>query len=261
MKINRLCLAAAVASLIAGSVAVAAQPAEPLSALSPENLAKPRPKAPFDLTGTWELQIRPQDGGFAFVPPLPKFKPEAKAMYEAGLKANAEGKSYMDDTGNCWPAGMPKIMTRVHPIQMIQTPTMIIMIQELMNSIRWIYLDGRDLPDPDTWVPTYNGFSRGKWEGDTLVIETTNMETSHHWVQQGVPVSDQFRIVERLKMSSGGKGFDLEFTLIDPVNWEGEWKNTKHYNWKSADLSQVICLPDTNENIIATKKTVREDAH
>src|SRR5262245_11378764 len=114
-----------------------------LGALAPANIAKPRPKPPFDLTGTW-LHGGGTDNGFRFSPP-PGFKltPKAQLEYDAARKAQADGKVYRDEIGQCWPSGLPILMTRVWPIAMIQLPTAIFMIQELMNTMRIIYLDGR----------------------------------------------------------------------------------------------------------------------
>jgi hypothetical protein len=216
------------------------------------NLEKARPKPPFDLTGTWTLQVRPEDGGVNFLP-LPKFTPKAQATYEEGLKANAEGKAYMDDPGLCWPAGMPRWLTRVWPIQFMQYPTVIVAIQGLYNAPRWIYLDGRGHANPDLVESTYSGDSVGRWEGSTLVVDTTNLETKHHWVIQGVPISEQFHIVERISMAKDGKSFTDELTMTDPENWEGEWKTTKRFvPVTGEDVAEVHCLPDANEHIIAT---------
>src|SRR5499425_2330971 len=116
-----------------------ATPEAQLGALARKNLAKPRPKPPFDLTGTW-LHGGGPDNGFRFSPP-PGFKltPQAQVHYDAARKAQAEGKVYRDDIGQCWPAGLPIIMTRVWPIAVIQLPTAIYMVSEFMNSMRVIY--------------------------------------------------------------------------------------------------------------------------
>src|SRR5215472_14772412 len=99
------------------------QPAGSLGALAPANLAKPRPKPPFDLTGTWMHGGGPNNG-FRFSPPAGfKLTPAAQVHYDAAQKAAKEGKVYRDDIGACWPAGLPVIMTRVWPIAMIQGPT------------------------------------------------------------------------------------------------------------------------------------------
>src|SRR5262245_24199711 len=106
---------------VVASPAALAQNAEGQGALSPANLAKPRPKAPFDLTGTWQHELRgPQS--WKFVPQTFELTPEAQVHYDAGQKALAENKLYRDDIGQCWPAGMPLIMTRAHPFVLLQQP-------------------------------------------------------------------------------------------------------------------------------------------
>jgi hypothetical protein len=260
MSVRRsaIACAAALAALAAAGTALAASApwppmiseAWPDGALSKKNLAKPRPKAPFDLTGTWMIVNDPATGGISTFRPMPKLKPEAQALYEAGVKANAEGKAFRDDTGACWPAGMPKWLNRVWPIQMMQYPTMVVMIQELENQIRWVYLDGRGHLDPEINPATYNGDSIGRWEGNELVIDSVNFESKRHWVETGVPVSDQLHIVERIRMSPDGNTLDFTVTMTDPVNWEGEWVNKKRYTRaEDRDLHEVHCLPDLNEKI------------
>jgi hypothetical protein len=226
----------------------------PLGALSKENLRKPRPAAPFDVTGTWMVQPEAKTGGVTTFRPMPKLKPEAQKLFEASQKANAEGKAFRDDTGACFPAGMPKYMNRVWPIQMMQYPTMIVMILELNNQIRWIYTDGRGHADPEVTPATYNGNSIGRWEGDALVVDTTQFEPAKHWVESGVPVSDQLHIVERIRMAEGGKALLVTLTMTDPVNWEGEWVNEKRYlRVEDQDIAEVNCLPDLNDHLAATQ--------
>src|SRR5689334_17978176 len=220
-----------------------------LGALAPANLAKQRPKPPFDLTGTW-LHGGSQ-GGFRFAPP-PGFKltPQAQAIYDEARKAQAEGKVYHDDIGQCWPSGLPILMTRVWPIAMIQLPTAIYMVQELMNTMRFIYLDGRPHTDPDIAVRSFNGESIGHWEGDTLVVDTTNFVNDHHWIDSGIPATDALHIVERIKLINEGKTLEIAMTASDPKSWEGEWKWTKRWNRQDdRDIQEVECLPDLNEHM------------
>ena len=224
-----------------------------LGALAPANIAKPRPKPPFDLTGTW-LHGGGADNNFRFAPPADfKLTPEAQVHYDAAQKARAEGKVYRDDIGQCWPAGLPIMMTRVWPIAMIQLPTAIYMVQELLNSMRIVYLDGRPHTDPDIAVRSFNGESIGHWEGDTLVIDTTNFVADHHWVDNGIPASDALHIVERVKMTNEGKTLEIAYTLTDPKSWVGDWKMTKRWQRvDERDIAEVECLPELNEHMPTT---------
>jgi len=256
--IRPLCTAIfAVFLLAAGSAAFAqAPPAEPLSALAPENLAKARPKAPFDMTGNWFIAGGVPGGGWLFgrtAEVLPKLTPAAQKHFDAYAAAVKEGKVYRDDIGQCWPAGMPIIMTRVWPVATIQLPTAIYMISEFMNSLRIVYMDGRPHSDPDIVVPSWNGESIGRWEGDTLVVDTKYFTGHHHWVDSGVPVSDAMHVVERIKLLNDGN-LQIEYELTDPKSWEGTWKYTKRWRRvEDRDIAEVSCLPDLNEHMPTTK--------
>jgi len=171
------------------------------------------------------------------------------------VKALKEGGVYRDDIGQCWPSGMPLIMTRVWPIAMIQMPTAIYMISGFENSIRIIYLDGRKHTPADEVVRSFDGESIGRWEGDALVVDTLYFPGHHHWMDQGgasIPASEDLHIIERFQMISPGT-FQVEYAMTDPKSWEGEWKFTKRFNRKDdADISEVECLPNLNEHLPAT---------
>jgi hypothetical protein len=262
-RIARTCGLAAVAFLAVvfatSNSSAQFQPKGTLGVLAPDNLAKARPKPAFDLTGTWL-----HSGNERFEPPATvKLTPAAQKHFDAAKKATAEGKIYRNDIGLCWPAGVPIMMTRVWPIYMVQLPTSVFMIQELMNSVRVLYLDGRQHTDADVAVRSFNGESVGRWEGNAMVIETRNFVDEHHSIndRMGVPASDELRIIERYTMPNPNS-LQIEFTLIDPKGWEGEWKTTK--TWRRVtdrDLAEVVCLPDLNEHMptVHSKDNVRED--
>src|SRR5215207_9995278 len=244
-------------ALLLTSIAIGQAPAPaPLGALTPANLAKARPKPPFELTGTWLHDNKEGPNSWRFVPPTFKLTPEAQQHFDAGQKASKEGKVYRDDIGQCWPAGMPLIMTRVWPIAMVQLPTVIYMTSAFMNSLRIIYIDGRAHSDPDIVVPSFNGESIGRWEGNTLVVDTKYFPGHHHWLDQGgasIPASDALHIVERIRMIDNGETLEFETTMTDPKTFKGEWQTTKRYNrLHDIDIYEVECTPDLNENLPAT---------
>ncbi len=225
-----------------------------LSALAPANLAKPRPKPPFDVTGNWFIDVSQNPEAWRFGPPYPKLTPAAQVHWDAAKKYTAEGKVYRDDIGQCWPAGLPLIMTRVWPIAMIQLPTAIYMVSHFMNSLRIVYLDGRPHSDPDVVVRTFNGESIGKWEGDTLVVDTMHFVNDHHWIDAGIPATDALHIVERMRLLKGGAVLEIEYTLTDPKSWEGEMKWTKRWNRvDDQEVTEVTCTPDLNSHIPSTQ--------
>jgi hypothetical protein len=224
-----------------------------LGALAPANLRKPRPKAPFDLTGTWFVDLSKGFDTWRSGPPYPKFKGASIKAFAESEQAKKEGKNYHDFIGQCYPAGMPVIMTRVWPIAMIQKPTAIYMISGFENALRIIYLDGRKHTPDDEVVRSFNGESIGHWEGDTLVVDTRSMISDKHVIDDGLPVTDAFRIVERIRLINNGQTLEDTWILIDPNSWEGEWTST-HY-WKrqdETDITEVECTPDLNERLPAT---------
>jgi hypothetical protein len=145
-------------------------------------------------------------------------------------------------------------MTRVWPIAMIQLPTAIYMVSEFMNSFRVVYMDGRQHTDPDIVVRSFNGESIGRWEGDTLVVDTKYFVPDHHWIDSGIPGSEDLHIIERMKLTNGGQTLEIEYSLEDPKSWEGVWKMTKR--WRRVDdrdIAEVSCLPDLNEHMPSTQ--------
>jgi hypothetical protein len=258
IKITAATLAATILFVQPGRAQAPAPPAQtppaPLGALAPANLAKPRAKPPFDLTGVW-LHAGGPGNGFRFSPP-PGFKltPDAQVHYDAAQKAQKEGKVYRDDIGQCWPAGMPLIMTRVWPIAMVQLPTVIYMVSNFNNEFRQIFLDGRPWTDPDTVIFTYNGESQGHFEGDTLVVDTRYVETYNHYIDTGIPISEEFRMQERIRLLENGEMLEIAYIMTDPVNWKGEWRSTKRWlRVDNTDIGEVHCLPDLNDNLPSTQ--------
>ena len=235
---------------------VPSEPGRQLSALAPENISKARPAAPFDLTGNWFIDVTENPNAWRFGPPYPKLTAAAQVHFDASQVAAKEGKVYRDDIGQCWPAGLPLIMTRYWPMAMIQIPTAIYMVSGFMNSLRIVYLDGRSHTDPDIIVRTFNGESTGRWEGDTLVVDTVGFRGDHHWMDQGgasIPAGEQLHIVERIRLINDRKQLEIEYTMTDPEYWEGEWKSTKRFNRvNDEDIQEVSCLPDLNEHLQST---------
>ena len=224
-----------------------------LGALAPENLSKKRPKPPFDVTGTWFVDLRRSFEDFKFGPPYPQFLEGGQQAMKEAAEARAKGVPYRDSIGQCYPAGMPMIMTRVWPISMMQAPTVIFMMFNFTNSLRIVYLDGRKHTDPDIAEMTYNGESIGHWEKDTLVVHTKYFEANQHWIDEGIPVSEELEIVERIRLLEKGTILEIEYTMTDPKNWKGEWKSTKR--WMRADysdISEVECLPNLNKDLPST---------
>lgn len=223
-------------------------------ALAPANLAKPRPKPPFNLTGTWFVNLRHSFRDFMFGPPYPHFYKAGQDAMKAAAAAAAAHKPYRDVSGQCWPIGMPMILTRVWPIAIIQMPTAVYMIDSFFDSLRTIYTDGREHTPFDTSVDTYNGESIGHWTKDALIVDTRYIKTDNHYIDMGLPISDKFHIVERITLEDHGHTLVDEFTMTDPDMWEGEWKSTKRWIREDySDIPENECLPNLNQDLPSTQ--------
>ena len=158
-----------------------------------------------DLTGSWERY--PQPGETAEpryarieVPPPPLKQPWLAQWeeHEAKLAARiAESQPAGDDYVKCLPDGMPAMMQGMFPMEIFQRPEQINITQEAFNQTRRIVMN-QPLPRWDEVDPTFFGRSVGRWEGDSLVIETTGIK---EYVQfRWAPHSEGMKITERLRL-------------------------------------------------------------
>ena len=128
------------------------------------------------------------------------------------------------------------------------------MISGFNNSVRQIFMDGREHSDPDIVVPSYNGESIGHWEGNTLVVDSRYFETDNHYIDMGIPISDQFHMVERINLLDGGKTMQIEYIMTDPDMWEGEWRSTKKFvRADYTDINEAECILQYNEHLPGTQ--------
>lgn len=218
--------------------------------LDAENLAKPRPKPAFDITGTWafrgERSEQAHYGTYEFKP-HPEFTEKGRKTYEEYLSYATKGERYAEPTAFCYPAGLPRVMTRYGSLMMLQYPTAIFMVSRLNNEYRVIYLDGRERQPANLRDPNWNGESLGRWEGDTLVVETEGFTDENHLIQQGIFTGDQLKITERISLINNGNTMKMDFIMTDPEHWIGEWRHTKFRDrMLYGDVREANCLAEDN---------------
>jgi hypothetical protein len=223
-----LATGAALSLCLAPFVLAADAPATSAAAASPKaGAAKPDPRSA--MTGSWnrypDIDETPHPD-FPPAPPIPPppLKAEYKAEWEARRKAvqeaEAAGKPLYTHYTACIPDGMPAMMMAMFPMEVLQTPGQVTVIQEAYNQVRRIYMDA-ELPPFEDAEPLFWGHSSGRWEGDTLVVTTIGIKDSVRF--RDVPHSNQMRIVERIRMLSPDMMED-EVTVTDPVYFDGAWK-------------------------------------
>jgi hypothetical protein len=122
---------------------------------------------------------------------------------------------------NCLPMGLTQFHMHGQPRKIMQSSAVIAIIYEANYGLRYIYLDGRALPPQGGVEPFWYGYSVGKWEGDTLVVETNNLRgadtgPSDGWLDvRGSPYTEQARFIERIRRPTYGK-LEIDITLDDP---------------------------------------------
>lgn len=130
-----------------------------------------------------------------------------------------------DPEGRCEPLGLARLVTFSGggaSMEMIQVKDRIIQRFEWTWDNREIWMDGRKLPNVDDYLPRYNGYSVGKWEGDTLVVTSTGFD-DRQWIDQyGYPISDKMVLEERYERISPNR-LKVSMTVTDPVMYTKPW--------------------------------------
>src|SRR4051812_22828891 len=131
----------------------------------------------------------------------------------AAFNKNLEGDGKDDPTSTCHPIGAPAVDTVPIPYKIVQTPGLVVILYEGDTVYRQIFTDGRR--HAETTIPSYMGYSIGRWEGDTLVVETTGFNDKSWLDRIGHTHSDQMRVIERFHRKDLGH-MDLAITIEDP---------------------------------------------
>ncbi|HEX4277666.1 MAG TPA: hypothetical protein VHZ74_20060 [Bryobacteraceae bacterium] len=163
------------------------------------------------------------------------FQPWAAAAYKEHV--DTLGK---DDPNNlCLPSGIPEKDAVTSPWKIVQTPGLIVILYESRTIFRQIFMDGRPLPkDPN---PTWQGYSVGHWDGDTLVVETSGSNGKAWLDTNGHPVTDALKVTERFTRKDFGH-MDLAITIDDSKAYTKPWTVHENPTLQADDeLIEYIC--------------------
>ncbi len=129
----------------------------------------------------------------------------------------------LDPNVHCMPRGAPRIWTDDYYKRIFQVPDRVIILTERNMQYRQIFTDGRPLPtDPN---PTWNGYSTARWEGDTLVVQTTGFKDDLWLDASGHPLSSAGKLTERIRRPNYGT-LEVEMTIDDPKSYTAPWTVT-----------------------------------
>jgi hypothetical protein len=166
---------------------------------------------------------------FDFKPDETPLRPEAAALF----RQRAKNFSSQSPLPHCLPVGMPLLEMAPAPYKIIQTPGLIAMLYERDTTYRQVYTDGRSLPDDPQ--PSWLGYSVGKWDGDTLVVDTIGLNDRGWLDARGHTHSESLHLTERFHRIDFGH-MDVQLTFDDPKTY------TRPFTIK---LKQRL-LPDTD---------------
>jgi len=205
----------------------------------PEGTASTRAAAMPDLSGVW-TPARGARRGFGDTKDVAPMQPWAEEKFKAARVGAADeydqGADELDpDSGisprNCYPAGTPRIYNIPRPFEIIQAPGKVYLLYEWDHAVRRIYTDGRKRPEG--MLQSYMGYSLGKWDGDTLVVETADMNDKT-WVDGlGHPHTDALRVVERFRRVKADT-LEIDVLIDDPKTYAKPWGGKKIFNLKPA---------------------------
>src|SRR6185436_7078622 len=207
------------------------------------NLSGPPPRSADghpDLSGVWQA-----DGQTYFFDLAAGLPPGDVVMlpWARAEQQRREERLHGDDPlARCLPHGVPRINTNgLFPFKIVQTPGLVVILYEQLNLFRQVFLDGRTLTTDLN--PTWLGYSTGRWDGDTLVVDTRGFNDKT-WLdtQRARPASDALHVIERFRRPRYGE-LEIVATIDDPKTYAKAWTTTPQQNRLQTgnELMEFIC--------------------
>ena len=218
-------------------------PGTPRTANGKPDLTAPAPHTSDghpDLSGVWSPDTRPLQV-IAPAKDIP-FQPWSRQLTDA----RADGSQGKDDPAAYCIPGMPKLVVLPYPYKIVQqVPDMMLILYEGFTTYRQIFTDGRALPkDPQ---PSWLGYSVGKWDGDTFVVETIGVNERTWLDNAGRPHTGVMRLTERYHRRDFGH-LEMKLTIDDPKTYTKPWTvNEDAVLLPDTDLLEYICSEDNKD--------------
>jgi hypothetical protein len=170
----------------------------------------------------------------------PILKPEAREVVKRITEAELAGRPHVELQTLCRPSGVPEILNLRDNMQMLPLPSgrEITILYWRDNQVRHVYMDvAHSENPPKTWY----GESIGRYEGDTLVIDTIGLNDKTDTDRFGTPHSDQIHVVERYRLSDDKATLEVLFTVDDPVYFTTQWSGRADYRRDQRPVREIVC--------------------
>ena len=175
-----------------------------------------------------------------------------KALRERQRESDAKGEPLANSGTECLPSGTPGLMGAIYPLEILQTQGQVTIIAEANSEVRRIYLNEK-LPAADEIPPGYFGYSTGKWEGDTLVVQTIGIKDTVRY--RDIAHSDKMRITEKLRLVAPDVLHDV-VTIDDPEVLAKPYTFTFAYGrLKDYKMLEYVC--ENNREYVDDKGVAR----
>jgi hypothetical protein len=191
-----------------------------------------------DLSGFW-MPTNPVKHLLNLAADLPPgsvpLQPWAAKVYQERIENNGK-----DHPGvRCWPSGIPEKLNIPDGLKVIQTPDVMIFLHESRTIYRQVFTDGRPLPkDPQ---PAWMGYSIGRWEGDTFLVDTIGQNGKTWLDMRGLPGTEALRVTERYTRPTVGH-IDIDLTIDDPKAYTKPWSVKLSWSLQpDIELIESIC--------------------
>jgi hypothetical protein len=237
---------------------LAASVAAITSAQSPDQAGAAKPRdtnSAQDLSGVWNASP-PKNVSIpvliayysTFGKGEPEMTPWADALYKAAKPSFGPKSVTMEETNDpvykCFPPGVPRVYLHPFPLQIVQIPGQVIMLFEYDHMVRHIFTDGRG--HPNDLSPTWMGHSIGKWDGDTLVVDTVGLNDKSWLDRVGHPHSEQLHLVERMRRVPLNM-LQIDFTIEDAKAYSKPITSTLIFQLKSKwDIMEQSCMDNVS---------------
>ena len=171
------------------------------------------------------------------------------------FKSRSKDVAYIDPHMHCMPPNFPRAWAFPETIKIFQTAAQLVILDEFNASYRQVFFDGRKLPDD--MVPTWNGYSIAHWEGDTLVVETTNNNGKVWMNESGDVISYAATAVERFTAVDADT-IDYKVTITDPVVMTRPYTLGFQMRRQTGEILEVACHEDNQD--LEHLKHVKDEA-